>query len=588
MKAAVKFDNVYKEYPYYRHITASFKSFIFQLRKSVAILKKERFVALRDVSFEIARGETFGFIGRNGAGKSTVLGLIAGVIRQDRGRVATCGKISSLLELGAGFHPDLSGVENIILNGVLMGNTKKDMLDRMDEIIDFSELGEFVYQPLRTYSSGMQIRLGFSIAVNTNPEILLVDEALAVGDIGFQEKCVKKMLQFKEEGATIILVSHDMGSIAKLCDRALWMASGSLESIGAAKEVAMEYLSSLGEQRIVHGKDAVEDYAGSGEPACESTVAVLAVTDEESSIKAAEEEREEDAADVTEGDETDERVQGQAYSNNEGQCQLIPESLSWWDSGPIIMECASRITGSTDYAFYEFLPKQYMIGALDKGLSICCRLGGIETGFVLSNICKTFDVVDDERTVERMIAGSWKRKAAPYDFFLCIDFLHRLENPRSVMRTIAAALKEKAVMVAIEYVGPRGYARSEKEMKISDAIIALTGAPVRRGYAPAGCHAPFGSRRLAEGAKSPQEVLPAIGQHFDIIDVRHFAGPLLEMVVDRILDREIGEDMAGSAEMAVIRGIMELDRVLVEGGTVENRYAMIVAEKRPSDPATVH
>ena len=214
MDSAVKFVDVYKEYPFYQYITAGFKSFIFNLPKNIRTFKKTRFDVLKGVSVDIKKGETFGIIGRNGSGKSTILSLMAGVIKQDHGIIKTYGKISSLLELGSGFHPDLSGIENIILNGILMGNTKEDMLKKADEIVEFSELGDFIYQPLRTYSSGMHVRLGFSVAVHINPEILLVDEALAVGDLNFQEKCLKKMVEFKTSGTTIILVSHDMLSIA--------------------------------------------------------------------------------------------------------------------------------------------------------------------------------------------------------------------------------------------------------------------------------------------------------------------------------------------------------------------------------------
>src|SRR3990172_10474036 len=159
MDYAVKFEGVYKEYPYYQHMTAGLKSFMFNLPKNIASLKKSRFVVLNGVSFEVKKGETFGIIGRNGSGKSTILSLIAGVIKQDRGRIETQGKISSLLELGAGFHPDLSGMENIVLNGILMGHTREEVMGKIDGIKEFSELGDFIYQPLRTYSSGMQVRL---------------------------------------------------------------------------------------------------------------------------------------------------------------------------------------------------------------------------------------------------------------------------------------------------------------------------------------------------------------------------------------------------------------------------------------------
>jgi lipopolysaccharide transport system ATP-binding protein len=223
-----------------KHITAAgLKSFMFNLPKYRVPEKVE--VCNLNRCFEVKKGETFGIIGRNGSGKSTILSLMAGVIRQDRGRIETHGKISSLLELGAGFHPDLSGMENIILNGILMGHTREEVMGKIDGIREFSELGDFIYQPLRTYSSGMQVRLGFSVAVHIAPEILLVDEALAVGDMSFQEKCLKRMEEFKKAGATIIMVTHDMVTVDKLCDRAAWIESGGIAAIGKPKDVVMKY-----------------------------------------------------------------------------------------------------------------------------------------------------------------------------------------------------------------------------------------------------------------------------------------------------------------------------------------------------------
>ena len=235
MAPAVTFNDVYKEYPFYQHITAGFKSFLFHLPRSIASLKKTKFIALKGISFEVQQGEVFGIIGRNGSGKSTILGLTAGVMQPDRGSVKTQGKISSLLELGAGFHPDLSGIENIMLNGILSGNTRADMMKKMEQIIEFSELGDFIYQPLRTYSSGMHARLGFSVAVHIDPEILLVDEALAVGDLDFKGKCNRKMKEFTESGATIIIVSHDMPAIAELCNRVAWIDNGTIMKIGESQ-----------------------------------------------------------------------------------------------------------------------------------------------------------------------------------------------------------------------------------------------------------------------------------------------------------------------------------------------------------------
>jgi lipopolysaccharide transport system ATP-binding protein len=181
----IVFDRVSKSYPLYHHIIGGFKNFLFNLPKAVSSIKNSSFEALRNISFEVYKGETFGIIGRNGAGKSTTLGLIAGVLKPSKGKVIVKGRVSSLLELGAGFHPELTGRENIMLNGVLMGLTRAEVLKNMDVIIEFSELGEFIEQPIRVYSSGMLARLGFSVVSSLNPEILLIDEVLAVGDMQF-------------------------------------------------------------------------------------------------------------------------------------------------------------------------------------------------------------------------------------------------------------------------------------------------------------------------------------------------------------------------------------------------------------------
>ncbi len=244
MEPVVIFQNVTKTYPYYEYITAGFKTFLFNLPKALKQTRK-RFTALEDISFEVYKGECFGIIGRNGAGKSTLLGLIAGVLKPDRGKIIVKGKISPLLELGAGFHPELTGRENILLNGVLLGMTKKEVLKKMDEIIEFSELKEFIDQPLRTFSSGMIARLGFSVIAHLDPDILLVDEVLAVGDLKFQKKCMKKIESFRENSVTIFLVSHSTDQIKRLCDRAMWIENHRIKAIGKPEEICQMYEENL-------------------------------------------------------------------------------------------------------------------------------------------------------------------------------------------------------------------------------------------------------------------------------------------------------------------------------------------------------
>lgn len=241
----ISFQNVSKSYPLYKEITG-IKNFLFNFPRNIKSIKNNRFEALRDINFEIYRGEKFGIIGRNGAGKSTTLGMMAGVLKPDRGVVTVRGRISPLLALGAGFHPELTGRENIVLNGVLMGLTRREVLARMDEIIEFSELGEFVERPIRVYSSGMTARLGFSVVAHLDPEILLIDEVLGVGDIRFQQKCLNKMMSFKESGTTMVLVTHSVASVANICDRAMWIENHVVRMIGDPTEVVESYCEASG------------------------------------------------------------------------------------------------------------------------------------------------------------------------------------------------------------------------------------------------------------------------------------------------------------------------------------------------------
>ncbi len=204
------------------------------------------FFALRNVSFNVARGETLGIIGRNGSGKSTILKLIAGVTAPSEGEIRVYGRVCPLIELGAGFHPDLTGRENVFLNASILGLSRKEASARFDEIISFAELWDFVDTPVKRYSSGMYIRLGFSVAVHSDPEILLVDEVLAVGDSTFQEKCLAKMQEFRFRGVTIVVVSHSMGLVQDFCERALLLNGGHLLADGVPGTVIPQYLEMVG------------------------------------------------------------------------------------------------------------------------------------------------------------------------------------------------------------------------------------------------------------------------------------------------------------------------------------------------------
>jgi ABC-2 type transport system ATP-binding protein len=210
----------------------------------------EPFYALRDVTFSMDRGETIGLIGRNGSGKSTVLKLIAGVMAPSEGEVRVAGRVSPLIELGAGFHPDLTGRENVYLNASILGMSSREINEQFDAIVEFAELQEFIDTPVKRYSSGMYARLGFAVAVHSDPEVLLVDEALSVGDAFFEEKCLEKMHEFQQNGTTIVVVSHSHQLISDFCERAIWLEHGTVVASGNAKEVVRQYT-----QTIPHGAE---------------------------------------------------------------------------------------------------------------------------------------------------------------------------------------------------------------------------------------------------------------------------------------------------------------------------------------------
>jgi lipopolysaccharide transport system ATP-binding protein len=235
---------VSKFYILNEHISSGLKNILLHLPGYLRDLQRKRIVhALREVSFDIVKGNSFGIIGRNGSGKSTILGLIAGVLKPSSGIVQVTSRISALLELGAGFHPELSGKDNIVLNGVLLGMSRREVKEKSEAIISFSGLGDFIDQPLRTYSSGMIARLGFSIVVHLDPQILLIDEVLAVGDEEFQKKCIAELDAFRSNGVTIVFVSHDLASVERICDRAALIDNGKLIDLAEPVKVIAEYRS---------------------------------------------------------------------------------------------------------------------------------------------------------------------------------------------------------------------------------------------------------------------------------------------------------------------------------------------------------
>ena len=236
---AIKVKNVDKSFNiYYDRANTLKERMLFFARNK----RREKRQVLKDINLDIKKGETVALIGVNGSGKSTLLKLMTQIIFPNKGTIETNGKLTSLLELGAGFHPDFSGRENIYFNSSIFGLTRKEIDERLEQIIEFSELRDFIDNPVRTYSSGMYMRLAFSVAINVDADILLIDEILSVGDQHFQEKCFNKMRELKAEGKTMVFVTHSMESVRNLCDRAIWLYDGKVRMDGNTNEVVEEYL----------------------------------------------------------------------------------------------------------------------------------------------------------------------------------------------------------------------------------------------------------------------------------------------------------------------------------------------------------
>lgn len=236
---AVTVSNVSKRFRIYKNRNQSLKGTFLQRSRGV----HEDFWALRDIDFEIPEGATFGLLGHNGSGKSTLLKCIAKILAPDKGSITSRGRMAAMLEVGSGFHPELSGRENIYLNGAILGMPRKEIDAKFDDIVDFSGVGDFIDQPVKNYSSGMYVRLGFAVAINVDPDILMVDEVLAVGDEEFQTRCMEKFDEFAQAGKTIILVSHALGTVRDMCDQVAWLSHGRILEVGDPDEVIDKYQS---------------------------------------------------------------------------------------------------------------------------------------------------------------------------------------------------------------------------------------------------------------------------------------------------------------------------------------------------------
>jgi ABC-type polysaccharide/polyol phosphate transport system ATPase subunit len=275
MPNAIELTNVTKIYRKYarRKQFATLKSALLSGSLIHDLQPDETFPALQGVSFSVPAGRTYAVIGRNGSGKSTALKLVAGITKPTTGTVKVEGRISALIELGAGFHPEISGRENVFINGIMLGLTKREVTKRFDEIVEFAELQQFIDAPVKTYSSGMYMRLGFAVAIHVDPDVLLVDEVLAVGDEGFTHKCLDKFGEFKRRGKTILLVTHSLNLVERFCDEALWLDHGKVRGSGDPKRVVGAYLIDVGkseEQELARLEAKSEQRAESQEPAAQS------------------------------------------------------------------------------------------------------------------------------------------------------------------------------------------------------------------------------------------------------------------------------------------------------------------------------
>jgi ABC-type polysaccharide/polyol phosphate transport system ATPase subunit len=282
--SAIELDHVTKVYRRYSgRQFATLKSALLQRSILRDLRPSETFPALTDVSFTVPKGATYGVIGRNGSGKSSALKLVAGITKPTNGTVRVQGRISALIELGAGFHPEISGRENVFINGIMLGLSKREIQQRFDEIVDFAELRDFIDAPVKTYSSGMYMRLGFAVAIHVDPDVLLVDEVLAVGDEGFTHKCLDKFAEFRRRGKTILLVTHSLNLVERFCDEAVWLDDGRVQTHGDPRRVVDAYLTAVekGEEQLLAGANAraLEDAQPIGEQPTDPTSNMFQATE---------------------------------------------------------------------------------------------------------------------------------------------------------------------------------------------------------------------------------------------------------------------------------------------------------------------
>ena len=322
---AIELDHVTKVYRRHGHRRqfATLKSALLTGSFVKHLRPDESFSALSDVSLSVPQGACYGVIGRNGSGKSTLLKLVAGITNPTSGVVGVKGRVSALIELGAGFHPEISGRENVFINGVMLGLSRREIKDRFDEIVEFAELAEFIEAPVKTYSSGMYMRLGFAVAVNVNPDILLVDEVLAVGDESFSLKCLDKFAEFKRRGKTILLVTHGLSMVERFCDEAVWIEAGRNRTTGDPKRVVQMYLADVEQAEDQHL--AAEDARAQQTPVTQVPPGPMSEPAADAAVPADPEE----AADVSETE---------AVDDDEPPADMFEAKEGRWGTGAVRIE----------------------------------------------------------------------------------------------------------------------------------------------------------------------------------------------------------------------------------------------------------
>jgi len=524
LEPIIVFDRVRKEYPFYKEMTEGIKAFLFNLPRNLKSFRKKKFVALQDVSFEVRKGETIGIIGRNGSGKSTLLGLIAGILLPNHGRVTVRGRVSSLLELGAGFHPDLSGYENIYLNGLLMGSSKKEIEERIDSIVAFSELGEFILQPLRTYSSGMYMRLAFASAIHIDPDILIVDEVLAVGDSKFQEKCFIKMKEFKEKGVTIVLVSHDMSVIEKIADRVIWIDGGKIVETGPPRKVVKMYLGGNGKE-----DNAAVQSAGTIE----------------------EERIEETRADSSDHIEWETRL------------------FSWWENPIIIQHVEQCISGSKNKTFYDYL-KERVDYPLERGLCIANQLEVMGRKMEEEKICRSVKALFAPPLDGEAILKKCRETGSKFDLLLTIDLLNRVDDGDKLLGGLRWMLKRGGFIVSIEQVPMRpGQVESEDGI-LKDLFEIITSRIIPEEERPT-----FDDtvQEVSRSGSGRNDIFAILKRHCSISEVKYFGSLIYEVVFNKIL-RYLDQER----DRHLIESVLDLEDTLLSNNILKHNYMVVIGK----------